>query len=197
MKANVNTDNDTKSVEMEAWYRRMENSKTIYHPHSQQPIIVKEAAEVFLKQSLLFRDENFGHESHLMSYDVVELMTGFSAIMEEDEEYSFLAFVPIMSGSMREKTKTFSPNEFDLTLALKNTTGLEIVNKKRSYSLVKVYDTADRRWLSLCIKDTNILCPTKLKRKFQYGNEKVCQDKNWIKLSLFILVLAILITRKR
>ena len=132
---------------------------------------------MFLMQSLLFKDENLCGKSRSLSCDVVGVMQGFSNNMEGDPEYSFLAFTPVTSGSMREETKTFSPNEFDLTLAIKNTTGLEIENKETSRSLVKVNDTADRRWLGLCIKDTNVLCPTKLKHKFNMAMKKCVRTK--------------------
>ena len=128
-------------------------------------------------QSLLFKDKILSSNSRVLSGDVVEIMQRFSDNMEEDPEYSFLAFTPVINGSMREETKTFVPNEFDLSLAVKKTTGLEIADKEKSYSLVKVNDTADRRWLGLCFEDTNVLCPNKLKRKFNMAMKQCIQTK--------------------
>ena len=177
MKAKVSRHIQSRCVEMEAGYRRIENSKSIYCSKSKQSIMTKKETEVFLMKSLLFEDENLSHKSRSLSSEVVGVMQGFSTAMEEDPEYSFIAFTPVLTGSMRDETKTFSPNEFDLTLAIKNTTGLEIEDKEGWYSLVKVNDTADRRWLGLCIKNNNVLCPKKLKHKFNMAMKKCVRTK--------------------
>ena len=177
LKAKVSKHSQSRCGEMKAWYTRIENSKSTYCSRSKSPYLTKKDTEMFLTQSLLFKDENLCGKSRSLSCDVVGVMQGFSTIMEEDPEYSFLAFTPVISGSMREETKTFCPNEFDLTLAIKSTTGLEIENKVTSRSLVKVNDTADRRWLGLCIKNSNVLCPTKLKHKFNMAMKKCVRTK--------------------
>ena len=154
------------SAENEEWYRRIKRSTCVYIPGSEQSTLNKKDIESFLQQSLLFEDEIYGEASHKLFESLLEDMTEFSTIIEQDPEFSFLAFTPRKSGSMREQTKTFAPNEFDLNFALKNTNGLRIIDQQNSQSAVQVDDTADKRWKALCIENSDILCPKKLKSKF-------------------------------
>ena len=86
--------------------------------------------------------------------------------MSQNKSYAFLQFTPMQSGSIREKTKTFTPNEGDITCVVDDATGLEILDGKKSQSTIKVNSKiANRGWVELCL-DNFILCPKLLSAFF-------------------------------
>ena len=154
------------SADYKEWYTKINRTASVYSPGQKQSALDKDDTEIFLKQSLLFDDEILGEPSNKLFESLLDDMTEFSSMFEQSSEFSFLAFTPRKGGSMRERTKTFAPNEFDLSLALKYTTGLKIIDQQKSQSAVQVDKTADKGWKDLCIEKSDILCPKKLKSKF-------------------------------
>ena len=132
MKSKIRVHKQSKFMEIEEWYKRIDGSTSIYHPEEEQTTKHTYNIELFLKQSLLFKDERLRVYSHKLFQNIEGVLEDFSDIMKHDPKYSFLAFTPVISGSMREQTKTFCPNEFDSTLVLKHIRGLEIESKENS-----------------------------------------------------------------
>ena len=147
------------------WYKKVLNSKTMYNPKKKKKKLSKAKIKTFLVQSVLFADEVLGPASCALFHQLLSIIKKCSHEISNSTAYAFLAFTPIQSGSIREKTKTYVPNESDLTCVVKDTKGLEILEGNKSQSMIRVNADANRGWVSLCLGN-NILCPKLLSSIF-------------------------------
>ena len=93
-------------------------------------------------------------------------MSEFSKTMAKSPKYAYLEYKPVISGSLREKTKTFVPSEGDVTCVAMHTQGLEIMNNQTSQTVIRVnLGIADKEWSRVCIEG-NVLCPKHLQIEF-------------------------------
>ena len=105
--------------------------------------------------------------------------------MSQNKNYAFLQFTPMQSGSIREKTKTFTPNEGDITCVVDDTTGLKILDETKSQSTIKVNrKVANRGWVELCL-DNFILCPKLLSAFFTRVLKEIMNKRSSILLKHF------------
>ena len=144
--------------ELKDWYKRVRKSNTMYTP-SIKNAMNKTETELFLEQSVLFADIALCSATQELFDQLLSFMKLCSNEMSQNKNYAFLQFTPMQSGSIREKTKTFTPNEGDITCVVDDTTGLKILDESKSQSTIKVNrEVANRGWVELCL-DNFILCP--------------------------------------
>ena len=148
--------------EMTEWYERIGNCDTIYGLRATSYTDCIE----FLEQSVLYKDSTLWSPTVELFDSLIAIMNEFSRTISSSAKYSFLAFNAEKSGSLREGTKTFVPNEADITCVAQDTTGLKINDSLSSQSSIQVLEThAHKNWLRVC-RSENILCPQKLEVEF-------------------------------
>ena len=176
-------------VPMEDWYKKVQNSKTVYRPPEtckaqdenetkvqnkttayrsteKSKALDKNETKLFLTQAPLFDDNVLLPASRLLCKKLLSVLKDCSVEISQSTNYAFLAYTPVQSGSMREGTKTFVPEETDITCKLNDVTGLEILDKKKSQSVIRVRgNIAHSGWAKLC-KENDILCPKLLSSTF-------------------------------
>ena len=177
------------SETLEDWYEKVQNSKTVYRPPEKSKALVENETKVqtsrtahrftekskaldkneiklFLTQAPLFNDAILLSASRLLCRKLLLVLQLCSDEISQSTKYAFLAYTPVQSGSMREGTKTFVPEETDITCKLNDVTGLEILDKEKSQSVIRVKgNIAHSGWAKLCIEN-DILCPKMLSSTF-------------------------------
>ena len=166
--------------EMNQWYRKVNNSNTVYDSKVKHDKCKDRNLEEFFNQSILLADNALSFVStpfiallHALSFaspPFIDLlhgaMTEFSNTMAKNKKYAHLEYKAVISGSLREQTKTFVPCEGDVTCVAIYTQGLEIINNTDSQTAIKVNpEIAKNNWSRLCIGQ-NFLCPKHLQSEF-------------------------------
>ena len=125
------------SKQMNDWYDRLENCNTMYCK-SQKMVIEYPESVNFLAKSVLQNNKSLWDASCDMRDSLIEIMNEFSSTISRSQTYSFLAFTALKCGSLREGTKTFVPNEADITCVSTHTDGIEILDTISSQSCIHV-----------------------------------------------------------
>ena len=166
------TCSETGFPEMERWYKTVNYANSVYDPHVAHGRYKEEELENFFIESLMFEDNALSLRSSQMIALLHKSMTEFSNTMAKNPKYAYLEYQPVISGSLREKTKTFVPCEADITCAAIHTHGLEIMNNEDSQTAIKVKpeiarnkDLDRNNFSNLCIEN-NVLCPKRLQSEF-------------------------------
>ena len=156
---------DLYSGQMNEWYDRVANSKTTYDffPKDVPNTLF---CKSFLTKSDLQEDKSLWIASMNLFDSLIVIMDNFSKTISRSKQYSFLEFKAKKCGSLREGTKTFVPNEADITCIATHTEGLEIIDTESSQSWIRVIKSeANANWSRLCIEQ-DILSPQKLEVEF-------------------------------